>query len=114
MPMRPPKICRIGGCNELSPTGFCEKHKAGREPWRGHGGKSSTERGYGAAWRKLRDIVLRRDLFKCVPCKKKGFVTIATEVDHIINKSKGGTDDLENLQSICNPCHIEKTNSESH
>ena len=33
----------------------------------------------------------------------------AKEVDHIITKAKGGTDDPDNLQSLCVQCHREKT-----
>jgi len=36
-------------------------------------------------------------------------VTPATEVDHIIQKANGGTDDLNNLQSINRECHKIKT-----
>ncbi|MGE8515762.1 MAG: HNH endonuclease [Alcaligenes nematophilus] len=34
-------------------------------------------------------------------------------MDHIIPKSQGGTDDLENLQTICGDCHKAKTLKES-
>jgi 5-methylcytosine-specific restriction endonuclease McrA len=34
-------------------------------------------------------------------------------VDHITPKAQGGTDDLSNLQSICDPCHAEKTAREA-
>ena len=34
---------------------------------------------------------------------------MATEVDHVLPKAKGGTDDLKNLQSICSACHRAKT-----
>ncbi|WP_407047632.1 HNH endonuclease [Vibrio cholerae] len=40
-------------------------------------------------------------------------ITAATDVDHIINKACGGTDAESNLQSLCKPCHKEKTRSES-
>ncbi|MBF4406127.1 HNH endonuclease, partial [Vibrio anguillarum] len=40
-------------------------------------------------------------------------ITAARDVDHIINKANGGTDDDANLQSICSPCHKEKTAKES-
>jgi 5-methylcytosine-specific restriction endonuclease McrA len=33
----------------------------------------------------------------------------ATEVDHIVPLSRGGTDALENLQSLCAQCHEAKT-----
>lgn len=69
--------------------------------------ESSSSRGYGAAWRKMRLRVLARDKYLCVICKKSE----AKEVDHIKEKAKGGTDDIENLQSLCVQCHKDKTNN---
>lgn len=34
---------------------------------------------------------------------------MATEVDHITPKAKGGTDDADNLQAINAECHKRKT-----
>ena len=79
------------------------------------GSKSRQERGYGAAWDKLRLEILRRDngLCQCDRCKGgKVFLKIATEVDHIIPKSQGGTDDPDNLQAINKDCHKRKTQEE--
>ena len=36
----------------------------------------------------------------------------ATEVDHIKRKEDGGTDAIDNLQSLCGPCHATKTAKE--
>jgi len=33
----------------------------------------------------------------------------STEVDHIVAKSAGGEDDLDNLQGACSRCHKHKT-----
>jgi HNH endonuclease len=63
----------------------------------------------GTAWRKLRDSILKRDYYLCQVCKAKGRVTAANEVDHRTPKAKGGTDDETNLQSICTPCHRDKS-----
>ena len=71
--------------------------------------KSASERGYGAEWRKLRQRVYARDRKLCQVCKADGGLTPANEVDHIIPKSKGGIDGMENLQAICSPCHKAKT-----
>ena len=71
------------------------------------------ERGYGYEWTKRRAKVLERDGYLCQPCYRKGRPTPATEVDHITPKSQDGTDDYENLQAICNPCHKAKTKAES-
>jgi 5-methylcytosine-specific restriction protein A len=57
--------------------------------------------------------VLQRDRYLCQPCKRKGMVTPASEVDHIVNREAGGTDADTNLEAICGPCHKAKTARES-
>lgn len=79
--------------------------------------ESRQSRGYGAAWDRVRKVVLTRDCGLCQACKKNSRVTIATEVDHIIGKAKAKTlrwsqermDAPGNLQSLCKPCHDAKT-----
>lgn len=71
------------------------------------------QRGYGYAWEKLRAQVLERDNGLCTPCLRKGHITLAHQVDHITPKAHGGTDDMNNLQAICDECHRTKTSSES-
>lgn len=91
---------------------FCvagDKHITG---WQ-HDRRSRHERGYGSAWTKLRDIVMRRDAYLCQPCKRTDRLTQAKQVDHIVPKFEGGTDDLDNLQAICLACHAVKTDTES-
>jgi 5-methylcytosine-specific restriction protein A len=75
--------------------------------------KSTTERGYGYAWRKVRNLALRRDKGLCQSCLSQGRVRVAREVDHIIRKAEGGDDSLANLQSLCTPCHEAKTRDEN-
>ncbi len=69
------------------------------------------ERGYGNAWDKLRLQVLKRDYYlcQCDECLRTSRVRSASEVDHIIPKAKGGTDDMDNLQAIHPECHKAKT-----
>lgn len=76
---------------------------------------SAHSRGYGAPWRRIREKALERDGRICVPCKKRrpGFPSPATSVDHIIPKAAGGTDNLENLQSLCNACRREKDRNDA-
>ena len=69
--------------------------------------RCKSERGYGGPWRKLRLIVLNRDLYRCAHCGRKG-----NEVDHIKAKRDGGEDTLDNLQTLCKPCHSKKTMDE--
>ncbi|HBT3581894.1 TPA: HNH endonuclease [Klebsiella pneumoniae] len=42
-------------------------------------------------------------------CRFKTEYQPAETVDHITAKANGGTDDLSNLESLCNPCHRAKT-----
>ena len=77
-----------------------------------HGSRESRhKRGYGRAWEKLRAQVMERDRHLCQPCYRATpqRFTPAREVDHILSKAKGGTDDLSNLQAICAPCHRDKS-----
>ena len=74
--------------------------------------KSRHERGYGSAWDKLRAAKLAADPL-CAPCLALGRTTAATHVDHVTPKSRGGTDDWSNVQSICAPCHKDKTAREA-
>jgi 5-methylcytosine-specific restriction protein A len=79
-----------------------------RRAW-DHGGRSRHERGYGTAWEKLRKVVLQRDRHLCQPCLEAKRFTPANQVDHILAKANGGTDDPANLRAICSPCHTKKT-----
>ncbi|MCO7226001.1 HNH endonuclease [Pleionea sp. CnH1-48] len=40
-------------------------------------------------------------------------IQAAQTVDHITPKSRGGTDEPDNLQSLCYPCHDYKTAREA-
>lgn len=53
-----------------------------------------------------RVVVMRRDTYMCQHC---GFRTRdLAEVDHVVPRSHGGTDDLDNLQVLCRPCNRRK------
>ena len=43
-----------------------------------------------------------------------GEVVAVTEVDHIVPKREGGTDEESNLQALCKSCHSRKTAEESN
>ena len=76
-------------------------------------GKSRQARGYGRQWERQREAILARDMGLCQPCQRAERVTPAREVDHIVPKAEGGTDDPDNLQAICIPCHQAKTAEEA-
>lgn len=60
----------------------------------------------------LRFRVLKRDDFKCVKCGNSPSKShdVELHVDHIKPVSKGGGNDMENLQTLCNMCNLGKSN----
>lgn len=52
----------------------------------------------------VRVSVLHRDGYKCVFCGRSP-KQVQLEVDHIVPFSKGGSNDLSNLQTLCFDCN---------
>lgn len=50
---------------------------------------------------------------KCAVCDRVVFGKGEVHLDHIIPISHGGTDDDNNLQILCVPCHEDKTRKEN-
>jgi len=101
------KPCRWPGCPELTHDRFCPAHAKKHSQQYEESRPSSHQRGYGRRWQRIRRIILRRDPI----CKICGRAP-STEVDHIIPREAGGTDDPDNLQGACKPCHSRKTAQE--
>ena len=60
---------------------------------------------------KKRILVLERDNYTCRKCGRKASEG-RLEVDHIVPVSKGGTDELNNLQTLCFECNRGKGGEE--
>ena len=58
----------------------------------------------GKTYKKLQHAVLERDNFRCQEC---GRYTLAPP-HHIVFRSQGGSDILENMETLCNKCHEKK------
>lgn len=72
---------------------------------------SSTQRGYGADWQRVRRLVLADEPL-CRFCVEAGRTTAATEVDHIApfdGKDDPRRLDPANLRALCRPCHMART-----
>jgi 5-methylcytosine-specific restriction protein A len=115
MPYRATKVCSRPSCGNLSQGGRCQNCRGERERQRG----TAHSRGYTAAWRKLRLVVLGCGGTAapcwldgghalhgplCVECR-----AIATDVDHIQTLRDGGRDEGLNLRSYCRGCHARRT-----
>ena len=115
MVMAAKRPCTYPGCGVLvQGASRCEAHVARgtgsfKDPERG----TRQQRGYGAEWQRTRQRILVRDNGMCCPCMREGRVQQAQQVDHIVNKAEGGSDDDANLQSICVPCHRAKSDEEA-
>lgn len=115
MPTAAPKPCLQPGCCVLvrDGTSRCQAHKVEAGSFADKRRGSRHERGYGSGWDRTRARVLRRDAGICQPCLADGLVHRGTEVDHIVPKAQGGTDDDANLQTICARRHRAKTQREA-
>jgi 5-methylcytosine-specific restriction protein A len=116
MPSRPNRPCNVSGCLNLTTARYCDTHAADRDVVRSYDRFRGTaaSRGYDADWTKVRLHALERDRYLCLHCLSKDLVTLAVDVDHIIPISVDPRRrlDLENLQSLCRPCHRKKTATE--
>lgn len=64
------------------------------------------ERGvYPRNWDSLRRAVYARDRHRCTRCGRKGGRRVALHAHHIVPLSRGGTNTLENLATLCDVCH---------
>lgn len=61
----------------------------------------------------LRWQVFQRDGWKCVACGRGSHDDVILHVDHIVPRSKGGKDTLENYQTLCDVCNIGKSNKDT-
>ena len=57
---------------------------------------------------KLKLDVMERDDYKCQICGATVEDGVKLHIDHIIPVSKGGADDIDNLQVLCHKCNLAK------
>lgn len=105
MPIKPKRPCSYPGCPMLTAERFCEEHaKQDARQYERYGRDPSTKKRYGRTWKRIRDRYIAAHPL-CEQCKKNGTFTLAQEVHHIKPLSQGGTNDVDNLMSLCTSCH---------
>ena len=60
------------------------------------------QKGFDYGWSSRREAILNRDSYTCQICGKKH---TRLEVHHIVYRSNGGTNDENNLITLCEDCH---------
>ena len=110
MPLTPKRACEKPGCKTIVVNArYCEQHKPKDD--RGN----SSERGYDAAWQKVRKLKLLQEPLCEDPFKQhKENAVAATEVHHRVGV-RVRPDlrlDIDNLMACCHVCHsrIERIN----
>lgn len=101
MPLRPLRPCAHPGCHRLSHTGRCALHpRVDRRRWYHQRPEAHPQ------WLAISAQVLSEEPV-CRICRKAP----STDVDHIVPKRRGGSDERSNLQGTCHRCHARKTAS---
>lgn len=99
MPSKPRSACPKQPCPHFRP---CPVHRA----W-GEGLRRASTRFYASvSWRQLRAQVLAAEP-RCRFCAAP-----ATDVDHIVPRSRAGADERSNLRPLCHECHSRRTLSD--
>lgn len=111
MPQRALRACGYPGCpNLVRDVRYCEQHARQEQQRYDERRGSSSTRGYGSRWRRLRMMYLRSNPLCEDPFNvHDGRLVRATDVDHILARAAGGDDSIDNLQALCKECHSRKT-----
>jgi 5-methylcytosine-specific restriction enzyme A len=113
-PFKPRHPCNFYGCPNITATRFCEEHErlAKKNEQKYDQARDQTEERrfiHSPEWRAMREVKLAVDPL-CQEHLKKGFDMAATMVHHIkpVETHPELRLVMENLESLCNPCHEEK------
>jgi len=99
----PYRSCTV--CGDLVTLREYDRHRAAHvEEQR----PSARRRGYDRDWERIRAEHLELEPW-CRFHLELGDRVPATEVDHILARRRGGTDDHSNLRSLCKPHHSRRT-----
>jgi 5-methylcytosine-specific restriction protein A len=103
--MKAARICNRPGCPNLATQrGRCEQHAI--QSWQ----DSTRAKDLPKGWDTLRLRVLERDHYRCRIQDPRCCLGTADEVDHIDGRHDHR---MINLQSVCHPCHLVKTQREA-
>lgn len=96
------KPCKHPGCPNLTDGSYCQAHQQAESKRYDTARGTAAQRGYNAAWRKVRAQKLRSNPL-CERCEKAGRVRPATRVHHADRDAHNNAEG--NLEALCKPCH---------
>lgn len=105
--MKPNRGCAYEGCPRPAESGsrYCSEHrKIMEKKYNMYERSADVNKTYGRAWKRIRERYAASHPL-CEKCLSEGRVTLMQEVHHIVPVSRGGTNDLSNLMSLCRSCH---------
>lgn len=105
--MRLKKPCAYQGCPKLIEKGerYCEVHKKIRDKeYDKYGRGYNHSKRYNSDWSRI-SKAYRKAHPLCEKCLEEGRAVTATLVHHKKPIAEGGTNETDNLQSLCNRCH---------
>jgi hypothetical protein len=84
-----------------------------KKPFQASGSKQLLKKSRHISWR-LRFLVMRRDGFRCCECGRSpaNVAGVILHIDHKKAWSKDGSNDYENLQTLCSRCNFGKSDLE--
>jgi hypothetical protein len=95
-------LCAVEEANQTAPEDLERQRASARERTR----RYRERLGAGASeWTVICSQVYERDGRVCAYC---GDVDGPHQIDHVLPLSRGGTNDLDNLQVACKPCNTSK------
>ena len=106
MPYKPARPCSHPGCPNLTHGRFCEEHqKEENQRYERYGRDPDTRKKYKGKWPAIRKRYVTAHPYCEICFERYHRFTPVEHVHHIKPLSEGGTNDDENLMSLCLSCH---------
>ena len=105
LPRKPKHPCAFSGCPNLADARFCAEHSlAEHRRYNRYQRDPDSAKRYDGDWNRT-SKAYRMAHPLCEVCKECGHLTPAALVHHKRKLTDGGSNDWDNLQALCQPCH---------
>ena len=105
MPYKAKRPCSWPGCPNLTDDRYCSYHQSLYYKQYNNMTRTPEQKArYGRSWQRKRNKYIEEHPF-CERCLSEGRLIPADTVHHKIPVSEGGSDNFENLMSLCKACH---------